>query len=72
MSVAIKELLIDLSTKPAVKAQFEANPELVMESRGLELDEVQLMKSGDQKRIRQLLSSNTGSSTWVHVPVVTN
>jgi hypothetical protein len=58
MSKQSADLIAKLSTDPAYRQRFRANPDQVMDEAGLSADDKAVMKSGDPDKIREHLGDD--------------
>jgi putative modified peptide len=59
------DLITKLSTDPAFRAKFRANPDRVMDEEGLDEKDKAALKSGDPDKIRQHLGDDAPPGCFV-------
>ena len=58
MSKKTADLITKLSTDPALREKFRANPDAVMDQEGLSAEDKAVLRSGDPDKIRQHLGDD--------------
>jgi len=62
---ALADLMVKLSTDPALRRRFQEDPSAVMEDEGLSAEELELVAGGNPDQIRDYLGGDAMASCYI-------